>query len=80
MALLEKLGQVQDILPLINKMLFGPMAYLYSVYQLESLRLTSDTKLIPLLFYYLEDRAIQKDKNGKFVFIKMLDKMGVIEF
>ena len=69
-SLLETLGQVQDILPLINKMLFGPMAYLYTVYQLECLRLTTHTNLVPILFPYLEDRAIQKDKNGKNSFMK----------
>ena len=48
-------------------MLFGPMAFLYTVYQLECLRLTTHTNLVPMLFLYLEDRAIQKDKNGESV-------------
>lgn len=65
MSLLEQIGQVQEILPLINKLQFGPMSLLYSVYQLESLRVTVNTNMVQNLFQYLEDRAVQRDKSGK---------------
>lgn len=63
MSLLEQIGQVQEILPLINKLQFGPMSLLYSVYQLESLRVTVNTNMVQNLFQYLEDRAVQRDKS-----------------
>ena len=64
LSLLEQIGQGQEILSLINKLQFGPMSFLYSVYQLESLRVTVNTNMIHNVFKYLEDRAIQKDKTG----------------
>lgn len=64
LALLETLGQVQEVVPLINKLQFGAMAYLYGVYQLESLRMQMDSSTLQNMFLYLEDRAVQKDKTG----------------
>ena len=69
LTLLETLGQVQEIVPIINKLQFGAMAYVYGVYQLESLRMTVDSSMIQNIFCYLEDRAVQKDKNGEMGFL-----------
>lgn len=78
-SLLEMLGQVQDIGPLINKMMFGPMIYWYSVYQLELLRVTSKTNMLPTLFMYLEDQQIQKDKTGIFLKVNQINKHLYLE-
>ena len=63
-SLLENIGHVQDFQPLLNKLQFGATAFLYSVYLLENLRVTIDSCAVQNLFEYLQDRAIQKDKNG----------------
>ncbi|XP_047123411.1 phosphatidylinositol 4-kinase alpha isoform X2 [Hydra vulgaris] len=62
-SLLENIGHVQDFQPLLNRLQFGATAFLYSVYLLENLRVTIDSCAVQNLFEYLQDRAIQKDKN-----------------
>ena len=65
-SLLENLGQSSEVMPILNKLQFGQMSFLYSVYQLESIRLNVVTNvLIENMFEYLEDRAVQKDKTGE---------------
>ena len=39
------------------------MSYVYGVYQLEKLRVAVDPNTMKNIFSYLEDRAVQKDKN-----------------
>ena len=55
-------------MPILNKLRFGQMSFLYSVYQLERLRLNCVTAVLTEnMFSYLEDRAVQKDKTGTFL-------------
>ena len=56
-----------DFAPLVNKLSFGPLSYLYSVYQLESLRMAANSSMVTKLFLYLEDKAVQRDKNGELI-------------
>ena len=66
-SLLENLGQSSEVIPILNKLQFGQMSFLYSVYQLERLRLNCVTAVLTEnMFSYLEDRAVQKDKTGTF--------------
>ena len=67
-SLLENLGQSSEVMPILNKLRFGQMSFLYSVYQLERLRLNCVTAVLTEnMFSYLEDRAVQKDKTGTFL-------------
>ena len=67
-SLLENLGQSSEVMPILNKLQFGQMSFLYSVYQLERLRLNCVTAVLTEnMFSYLEDRAVQKDKTGTFL-------------
>ncbi|KAK3731385.1 hypothetical protein QZH41_020342 [Actinostola sp. cb2023] len=61
---LETLGNTPEIVTIVNKLNFGQCTYLLSVYRLETLRVSSDSRSFHSIFEYLEDRAVQKDKAG----------------
>ncbi|XP_013387820.1 phosphatidylinositol 4-kinase alpha-like [Lingula anatina] len=55
-----------DAVPVINKLSFSQLTYLLSVYKLETLRVaySDDPLAFQLIFQYLEDGTILKDKAG----------------
>ncbi|XP_065840787.1 phosphatidylinositol 4-kinase alpha-like [Oscarella lobularis] len=62
--LLKILDGSAELGAITNKLGAAECTYLMSVYRLESLRVSADTKSFPLLFSYLEDKGIQRDKLG----------------
>lgn len=62
---LETLGNSPEIVAIVNKLNFGQCIYLLSVYRLETLRVSSQSGSFHSIFEYLEDRAVQKDKAGR---------------
>ena len=65
--LLTQLEPPTNIINLLNKYQFPYLVYLKSVYWLELLRLQSSSKCtFHILFDYLADKSIQKDKTGMY--------------
>ena len=65
--LLQQLEPPPNIVTILNKYQFPILVYLKSVYWLELLRLQSNKKsTFHILFDYLEDKAVQKDRQGMY--------------
>ena len=65
--LLQQLEPPPNIVTILNKHQFPILVYLKSVYWLELLRLQSNKKsTFHILFDYLEDKAVQKDRQGMY--------------
>ena len=65
--LVTQLEPPANIINLLNKYPFPILVYLKSVYWLELLRLQSDNKCtFHVLFDYLSDKAVQKDRQGMY--------------
>ena len=75
-SLLDLVRGTPEITPIINKLECAQCAYLHSVFQLETLRVTADTKMVQFFFLYLEDKAVQKDKMGKSCCCEHLHTVG----
>ncbi|XP_077996530.1 phosphatidylinositol 4-kinase alpha-like [Glandiceps talaboti] len=65
-TILNLLEYPPDVLPYVSKLSFAQCTYLLSVYRLETLRVqnSGDECSFHILFHYLQDKAIQKDKAG----------------
>ncbi|XP_071946499.1 phosphatidylinositol 4-kinase alpha-like isoform X2 [Antedon mediterranea] len=79
-----------EVIPIINKLSFAQCCYLLSVFRLETLRVmhTGDECTFRVMFEYLQDKAIWKDKAGMWqcllavsdqVFKIYIDKMANME-
>ncbi|XP_062522021.1 phosphatidylinositol 4-kinase alpha-like [Corticium candelabrum] len=64
--LLDILSGPADLITIVNKLTAAQCTYLMSVYRLESLRVSADTRCFKNVFLYLEDKGIQRDKAGMF--------------
>ena len=68
-SILFILGPNPELPPIVLKLGFSQCIYLLAVYRLESLRVKAVDKAFTAMFTYLEDKEIQKDKDGMLICI-----------
>ncbi|EDV25664.1 uncharacterized protein TRIADDRAFT_55997 [Trichoplax adhaerens] len=66
-SILSILGPSPELSPIVLKLGFSQCIYLLAVYRLESLRIKSIGNVYTSMFAYLEDKEIQRDKDGMII-------------
>lgn len=79
-SILVVLGPNPELQPIVLRLGFSQCIYLLAVYRLESLRVKALGKASTGMFAYLEDKEIQKDKDGMLICISAVANKIFKEF